>query len=268
MESTNQNVSTVHTKVVIVEATTDDISHALTAAQGDITNILNKVNALDDKMLADINTAVTDVDTKLADLKTMLSSEEEPAINTLRDLLQQISAAGASRDSIIAALTSYTADIENILNGSKTLKDGSPNPFYGKTTHDVYDHLGRVADDLQEVIQNINSNVTQSLNYSNSVIQGYMKTIVDTINSKTAVLTGDDSLAAIHGAITAVQTALGTDTKSAADQLTAIVTSLTNLNNSISSFNTSIENKLDSIATKIDGVVEAQANTWTARAVM
>jgi hypothetical protein len=268
MESTNQNVSTVHTKVVIVEATTDDIAHALTAAQGDITNILNKVNALDDKVIADINTAVSSVDTKLADLKTMLSSEEEPAINTLRDLLQQITAAGTSRDSVISALTSYTVDIENILNGSQTLKDGSPNPFYGKTTHDVYDKVAQITDSLGNIMDSIIGSAQDSIAKARSEVINSILNLDTTIKANTTLLTGSDGLAAIHAAITAVQTALGTDTKSAADQLTAITTSLGGLNTSITSFNTSIENKLDSIATKIDGVAAAQANTWTARAVM
>ncbi|MCI4435213.1 MAG: hypothetical protein JHC33_00155 [Ignisphaera sp.] len=268
MESTNQNVSTVHTKVVIVAATTDDIAAALTAAQGDITSILTKVNTLDDKVLADINTAVTDVDTKLADLKTMLSSEEEPAINTLRDLLQQITAAGTSRDSVISALTSYTVDIENILNGSKTLKDGSPNPFYGKTTHDVYDRINGIESEILAAIRLVQTYVSESLGTTNNLIKGSTDSIINAIKSNNDVLTGNDGLAAIHTAVTAVQAALDTDSKSAADQFTAVINSLNGLNTSITSFNSTIENKLDSIATKIDGVAATQANTWTARAVM
>lgn len=268
VESTNVNVSTINSKVVIVAATTDDIALALTAAQADITSILNKVDVLDDTLLASIGAGVTDIDTKLAELKALMSDEEDPAIISLRELLQEIIAAGSTRDSVIAALTSYTDDIENMIKGSEFLQDGSVNPFFGKTTHDVYDKLTDIATLLGQTISSATTTVTNAIDAAKTELATVINTVNTAVQANNAVLTGTDGLAVIHAAITAVQATLGADTTSIADQFAAVTASLTGLDTSITSFRTSVETKLDTIETKIDGVAAAQANTWTATAVM
>lgn len=141
VETTEETLEDVSDEITVTSVNIDDINAAIAAAQADITAIKGQVDTLDEAALNTVQTKVDGLAASLASLETLLLDDSNPAIVSLKELIQTIVDSQSVGKTVLDALTSYTDDIENAIMGSDTLKDGSVNPFKDKTGHHIYDLL-------------------------------------------------------------------------------------------------------------------------------
>ena len=263
IESTDTRVDDVDGYVIVTAATIDDVQSAIATAQADISAIKSQVDALDEATVNNIATQVSSVDAKLVELKALLSDTDDSAVVSLRELLNDITTAGASRDSVIAALASYTDDLEIMVRGDEFMKDGiTPNPFFGKTGHDIYDQLVDTTSYLHGAITDIKTALELDAHTTRDLIVGKVdavKTVVDA--NATELANAGYGLSAIRAAI---QTVMDNTSGSTSD----IIDLLTDAENGLAAIKTAIMTKLGTIETKIDGIATAQSNYTRARVVL
>lgn len=261
--STNENVATSVGYITVTAATLDDLAALINSAQSDITSIKSSVEVLDDTIIQNISDTAVEIDTRLTELKALMTDTEDPAIVSLTELLQQIQAAGSSRDSVIAALTSYTDDLEAMIRGDEFMSDGTtPNPFFGKSTHDVYDQVEAAVALLQNAITTAKDATVADAHTTRDLLAGKIDAIKAVADANTATLgNATYGLEALKNGITTIINNTDGGTQSIIDILNDASTGL-------AAIKTAVMDKLAGIETKIDNIATKQANTVQASIAM
>lgn len=247
--------------VTVVKATVNDVIDAIQAAQSDITGIKGQIDMLDEQSLDLIKSTVDTIQTKVDDLKVLLVDENDPAITSLKELILAIQAAGSERDSVIGALTAYTDDIEYMLSGTATLKDGSANPFFGKTGYDIYDLLVVTAQNITDAINTAKTAILTDAQAKSDLVITKLASMKTTIDANSDMLTNAGyGLAAIKGLLDTIITNTSGGTSSVLDVLNDPVDGLS----AIKSETATIVSMLSTIDGKIDKVLARQSSTRSA----
>jgi hypothetical protein len=119
------------TPIVVTNATIDDIKATVDGLETTLAQVAADVDGLEGTDLQDIRDNLTAV-------KALLDDEDGATVNSVMEFVTQIDAALADGASGLAALSGFTDDIENMLNGTEFLADGTtPNPFYDATNPGV-----------------------------------------------------------------------------------------------------------------------------------
>jgi hypothetical protein len=276
ISSSDAAISPVSNYAVVNGVNIDDINDAIAVAQGDITAIKSQVDALDESVVNGISDKVTALDAKLTDLGVLLTDENDPAVTSLKELLLQITEAGSDRDGVLSTLTNFTDDIEIMLRGDEFLSDGvTANPFYGKTTADVYDSLqeatsyihGAVSDIKTQIIADAqatrdllvqkiadvktlveaNQSELGNVDYGLSALKAALVTITENTSTST-----EDLLEAINESETTVITTLHSDRD-------VILGALNDGTNGLAAIKSAVMTKLDTIESKVDLISKRQS---------
>lgn len=251
--SSDSRIEDADVYVTVTAASIDDVQTAIANAQADITAMKSQIDVLDEATVNAIASQVSDVDAKLVELKGLLSDTDDAAVVSLRELLLDIQSAGSSRDSIISALTNFTDDLEHMIRGDEFLEDGSANPFYGKTGHDIYDQLVSSVSYLDGVINDAKNAVIVDANTTRDLIVGKVDAIKAVVDANAAEL-GD----AAHG-LAALKTMLTTIDSNTAGGTQSIIDMLEDSTNGLEAIKTSIMDKLNIIEGKIDDGLASRA---------
>ena len=259
ISSTEVSIDDLDFYVTVVESSIDDVKEAIGVMQADVTVLKTSLGSLDEGKISDISKAVTDVDNKLVELKALMSDETDPAIISLRELLQDIAQAGSSRDSVLAALTSYTDELEAIVRGDEFKADGvTPNPFYGKTSKDTYDLLESSSTTILGSIQDIKTDILADALANRNAIGAKLDAAKLVIDANAALLGHADF------GLSKLKDMLVTIDQNTAGGTQSIIDLLEDSTNGLSAIKVAINTKLDTIISKVDGVTKRVS----ARAVM
>lgn len=262
MTSTDPRVTPFIGYVVISDANIDDVAAAIQAAQDDIATIKTQVDLLDEETVNGIAAKVQIVDDKVTELKDIINDTEDETIISIRELLHDIQESGASRDSILAVLKTYTDDIEIMIRGDALLTDGSPNPFAGKTNVDIY---GQVQDGFAMIhgaLVDVKNELEADAHATRDLLVAKIDALKLVVDANATIL-GD----AGHG-LAALKTMLDTIDSNTAGGTQSIIDMLEDTENGLAAIKTAITTKLDSIETKVDGIAAAQTSTVRARLVL
>lgn len=247
--STEPSIDDLDFYVTVVEATIDDVKDAIDAMQSDVTGLKTSLGALDEGKINDIATAVGTVDAKLVELKALMSDETDPAVVSLRELLNDIVAAGSSRDSVIAALTSYTDELEIIVRGDEFMEDGvTPNPFYNKTSRHVYDLLESSSTTLLGTINDIKADIIADALANRNAIETKINAMKVVVDANAALLGSTDF------GLSKLKDMLVTIDQNTAGGTQSIIDLLNDAENGLSAIKVALDGKLNIIINKVDGV--------------
>lgn len=261
--STDSRVDDVDGYVTITAATVDDVQAAIAAAQLDITAMKAQVDTLDEATVNNIANQVTAVDTKLVELKGLLSDTDDAAVVSLRELLLDIQNAGSSRDSVITALTHFTDDLEAMVRGDEFLNDGvTANPFFGKTGHDIYDQLVDSTSFIHGAISDTKTALETDAHTTRDLIVGKVDAIKAVVDANSGTLEN-----ATYG-LAAIKALLDNINSNTAGGTQSIIDMLNDAENGLAAIKTSIMDKLTTIEGKVDGIATAQSNYTRARVVL
>jgi hypothetical protein len=112
------------TPIVVTNATIDDVKVVVDDLATTLATVAADVDGLDGQNLLDIKNT-------LASIETILINDGTGAVDSVMEFVTQINAALESGATGLSALAGYTDDIENMLNGTEFLANGTtPNPFY------------------------------------------------------------------------------------------------------------------------------------------
>jgi hypothetical protein len=196
------------------------------------------------------------------------------ATDTLMEFVERINESLNSEDGL-AVISGYTDDIENMLQGTEFLKDGSDNPFYDAANPGVANEST-----LVEALATLQSNITTAENNVNShtdLLVGansdtstgtlfgdlyLLKTVVDA--NRTHLEDSGYGLAALETLLNSVETTLGTPTDVAGgftvySKIAGVTSELANGTYGLSAIKTfleSMDDKLDSIEGKVDDIIQ------------
>ena len=259
ISSTETSIDDLDFYVTVVESSIDDVKDAIDAMQVDVTALKTSLGSLDEGKINDISTAIGDVDEKLVELKALMSDETDPAIVSLRELLQDIAQAGSSRDGVLSALASYTDELETIVRGDEFKADGvTPNPFYNKTSKDVYDLLESSSTTILGKIEDIKGEIIADALDNRNAIEAKLDAAKLVIDANAALLGNADF------GLSKLKDMLVTIDQNTAGGTQSIIDLLEDADNGLSAIKVAIDTKLDTIISKVDGVTKRVS----ARAVM
>ena len=228
----------------LVNATTDDIYNQLVTTNGTIDAIKAQVDTLDETTVNGINDAVASVDAKLTTLTALINDENDPAITSLRELLQDLSGSTDSANSALTAIDTYikdaTDDIENMIAGTDTLASGAVNPFKGNTNIDIMNQLTSVNQFLSDAMNTAKVAIQDDITAARTALANAISDV------QTIVDANQDTLVhAVHG-LPAIMTKL-TATKAELTQgISDIQSDISDVSNLIDTVNNGLHTKLDS----------------------
>lgn len=267
ISSTDTRIDDSDGYVTVTAASIDDVATAIANAQADITSIKGQVDILDEATVNTIKDAVVAVDDKLVELTGLVSDVNDPAIVSLRELLNDITSAGSARDSVIGALSATlvnaTDDLEAMVRGDEFLSDGTTaNPFHGKATKDIYDKLVDTTNFLHGSITEAKNVIITNADNNKAEILNAITTAQNVVEANKGLLESSTSgLQAIKNAVDALSSANGDDTA-------AITAILEDANTGLAAIKTAIMDKLVVIEGKIDTIVANQTSRTTHHIIM
>ena len=240
----------VNMTVLVTNATVDDVYTLVGTVDGKIDAIKSQVDLLDEETLNGLNTQITALQTKLNDITALIADENDPAITSLQELLAHLSDSVGSSNSSLAAIDSYiraaTDDIENMIAGTETLADGSPNPFFGNTNVDIMDALNAIGVTLQQSIDSAKTAVEAKIDVAKAALATDIAAVQAVVDANKDLLESDVfGLAKLMTTLEAFKTA-------ETNHFTTVVSDLSALSTAISGFNSGINAKLDTIEGKVD----------------
>lgn len=249
IKSTEPTIDDMDFYVTIVEASIDDVKDVIDAVQTDVAGLKTSLGALDEGAISDIATNVNSVSNKLVELKALMNDETDPAIVSLRELLNDITQAGSSRDSVLAALTSYTDDLEIMIKGDEFLSDGTtPNPFFGKTSKDVYDLLVSSSTSILGAIDAIETSIKADSLAHRQALEAKVNAIKLVVDANAGILGHTDfGLSKLKDMLTTIDNNTAGGTQS-------IIDLLNHADNGLAAIKVALNAKLETIISKVDGV--------------
>jgi hypothetical protein len=200
------------------------------------------------------------------------------ATDTLMEFVEEINATLNSEDGL-AVISGYTDDIENMLNGTEYLKDGStPNPFYDATNPGVakestaVEALATLQAAITTAENNVNSHTDLLVGANSDTATGtlfgdlyLLKQVVDA--NRTHLEDSGYGLGALETLLNSVESTLGSPTDNAggntvyskiADVTSELGNGVYGLS-AIKTFLESMDDKLDSIEGKVDDIIQGAA---------
>lgn len=262
IDSSEPNVPSVDSYITVNRVTTDDIFDAVADAKAVIDNIEAQVNTLDEATVNNIANQVNAVDAKLVELKGLLSDTDDAAVVSLRELLTDIQNAGSARDSVITALTNYTDDIEIMLRGDQFLTSGAANPFFGKTTHHVYDLLTATSSLLTSAITAAKDAVIADAQATRDLLS----TKLNAIN--TIVTANSDKLGHATYGLSAIKAALANIEQNTSGGTQSIIDALEDADTGLSAIKVAVMDKLTVMDGKLDTIIQKQNKSYAVAMVI
>lgn len=246
-EDDNVNIS-----VLVTNATVDDVYDYVAVVDGKIDSIKSQVDLLDEATLNGLNSQIGQVQTKLADITALISDENDPGITSLKELLQQLSDSVGGSNNTLSAIQTYitqaTDDIENMIAGTDTLADGSPNPFKGNTNIDIMAALSSMGVTLQQAIDAAKTAVEAKIDAAKAELVDDIAAVQAVVDANQDLLESDVfGLAKLMTTLEAFKTA-------ETNHFTSVTSDLSAISTAISTMNAAMSTKLDNIETKIDTV--------------
>jgi hypothetical protein len=113
--------------VEVKSADMSDLETLLAALQADMTSVKNQVDTLDETELNGISEQVAAIDTTVNNIKTLIDDEDGATVNSVMEFVTAINTALADGGSGLAALKTYTDNLELMLEG-KAYTDTNGNP--------------------------------------------------------------------------------------------------------------------------------------------
>lgn len=144
IESTDSSIAAKAGNLIVTNATIDDVKVLVDGLIVTANGMKTQIDSLDETELNTVKEALDSLAGNVSALTTIINSEDSgDAIVSLRELLQDISAAGSNQDAVIAAFNAANikqfGDIKAMLNGDEFLSDGTTaNPLFGKGLDEVF----------------------------------------------------------------------------------------------------------------------------------
>lgn len=238
--------------IYIANATVDDVYSYLTDLGINlgikIDSVKSQVDVLDEATLNNLNDKVINIQAKLETVTALINDENNDGILSLKELLAELSTSGSNN--AITAINGYidaaTDDIERMVAGTETLADGTPNPFFGKTTHDIYDGLVGLGAALADADTFMKTLIENKITEAKVEINGKIDTVTAIINANQDLLENETyGLSKIMESLTTLRTSESNNFTSLKDDLTALYTDITSLGSVING-------KLDNIQSSIN----------------
>ena len=252
--------------VTVVNATTDDIYNQLVTTNGTIEAIKAQVDTLDEATVNGINDAVAAVDAKLSVLTELINDENDPAITSLRELLNDLATSTDSANSALSAIDTYiknaTDDIENMIAGTPLLADGTANPFAGNTNIDIMNQLTSINQFLSDKLEAAKVAVQDDIAAARTALATAIADVQTVVDANQATLEHSvHGLAAIMTKLTATKTELTTGVS----DITADIAAVSDL---IDSVNTAVHTKLDAIKSDTGAIITKLDKRVNTRVIM
>lgn len=260
--SDDENISTT---VLVTNATVDDVYTLVGTVDGKIDAIKTQVDLLDEETLNALNTQINSVQTKLQDIVSLISDENDAGITSLKELLTQLSTSVAGSNSSLTAIQSYitaaTDDIENMIKGTDTLADGSANPFKGNTNIDIMEALNSLGVTLQQAISDAETAVLAKISESQTAISTLLDSIQTAVDSNKSLLESD-----VYG-LAKLMTTMEAFKSAETNHFTTVIDAIDAISTASSGSTAALSSKLDTIETKVDEVKAIVKKTATAKIV-
>lgn len=236
--------------IYIANTTVDDVYTYLTDLGVKIDSVKSQVDVLDEATLNTLNDKVLNIQTMLTTVTDLINDENDNGIISLKELLAELSASVDGSNNAITAINGYidaaTDDIERMIAGTATLADGSANPFFGKTTHDVYDALVALGTSLTEANTVMKTSIENKITEAKVEINGKIDTVTAIVNANQNLLENETyGLSKIMDSLTTLRT-------SESNNFTSLKDDLTTLSTDITSLGSVINGKLDNIQSSIN----------------
>ena len=144
ISSTDAGVSSKAGSVLVTAATIDDVKVLVDGLITTANGMKTQIDLLDETELNTVREAIDSLAGNVASLTEIINSDDSnDAIVSLRELLQDISAAGSNQDAVIAAFNAANikpfGDLKAMLNGDEFLSDGTTaNPLFGKGLDEIF----------------------------------------------------------------------------------------------------------------------------------
>lgn len=247
--------------IQIMNASIDDIYNAVKVNESKLDTLQETVDQLDIETLNNLDEMATQIENKLTTLSTMLLDENDPALTSLKELLNMIKESGDANSSLLSQIDSYikaaTDDLEKMIRGDELLTNGNPNPFYGKTNAHIFDALTAMNTFITDTVNAAELAVSNKVEAARSELKTISDEIKSLVENNKAQLEHDvHGLAAI---MTAVQTA---DSESKTGQ-SNLASDIQNVHTAVQSLSTSVHNKLDTIKSGVDDIKTSLSESTT-----
>ena len=239
--------------VVVTNATIDDVKTVVDDLAIAVAAVQTEVDGLDGQDLQDIKD-------NLEAVKLLLDDEDGSTVNSIMEFVSQIDAALADGATGLAALSGFTDDIENMLNGTEFLADGTtPNPFYDATNPGVAKESTMLTK-FAEVLAAVGGAVDYTPRFDTlDAAVAAAQAVVDA--NKLTLEDAGFGLSALKDLIDGLSTAVGTHD-------TDIKAILEDATNGLAAIKTDIMAKLDAMDLKLDDIkstVDSSAGGITGR---
>lgn len=144
IDSTDEGISAKAGNLIVTNATIDDVKVLVDGLIVTANGMKTQIDLLDETELNTVREAIDSLAGNVDSLTSIINSEDSnDAIISLRELLQDISAAGSNQDAVIAAFNAANikqfGDLKAMLNGDEFLSDGTTaNPLFGKGLDEIF----------------------------------------------------------------------------------------------------------------------------------
>ena len=183
IDSTDASIAAKAGNLIVTNATIDDVKVLVDGLIVTANGMKSQIDLLDETELNTVKEAIDSLADNVSALNTIINSDDSgDAIVSLRELLQDISAAGSNQDGVIAAFNASNIkqfdDIKAMLNGDEFLSDGTTaNPLFGKGLDVVFAEI--VASKLAvlaaiagvQTVVNANKALLENSNYGLSALK-------------------------------------------------------------------------------------------------
>lgn len=252
VSTTEPTLEDVADEITVTACNIDDIQAAIAAAQSDITAIKTQVDVLDEASLNQVKAGVDGIKANLAALQDLLVDDSNPAIVSLKELIDSIIDSQTIGKTVLDALTSYTDDIENALFGSDTLKDGSANPFKNKTGHHIYDLLVTTSQYLGSAVTAAQTAIITDAQATRDLLRTKIEAVKAVADANAAVLTNAGyGLPAVKAVLDTILSNTSGGTQSVLDVLNDSETGLAKIKATLDVGFAGLNSKIDAISNKI-----------------
>lgn len=260
ISSSNDDFETMTFKVTVQDTDIDDVSEAVTVLQSTLDAVKTQVDVLDEQELNNVNEIVTSISAKLTDLTALVGDETDNSITSLKELLLEIQNAGASRDSVITALsqtlTDATDDIEAMIRGDEKLSDGvTDNPFFGNTNIDVHTTLKDLSGLVSSGFTSLETNLKAAITTAKDTLVAEIDDVQAIVDSNKLLL--EDGTVGLG----ALKTKLNTIATTISDNDNGVTQQIDDLAAQLGTVSTNLTNKLNVMDGKLDTVIKNQTRS-------
>jgi hypothetical protein len=270
--STDPRIGTHEGKVECSFASIDDIKNLIDTVQSDVSAIKTQVDILDEATINGLSAKVDIVDGKLLDLLAIVDDTSNPAIVSLRELLNDITAAENTEGSVLDTLsnTLFTSNemLTAMIRGDANWTVGGvtdANPFFGKTTHDIYDLLVSVRATLLTELGTVEAGISANISVAKDAVINSVNAVKTVVDANSAQLTDSaHGLAALKSMLDGINTNI--DNGSAGTD--SIISILNGATDGLAAIKTAIMDKLTIMDGKLDSIAGSVSSTTEVKVIL